>query len=68
MNDQKKTLTFAIMDAPFESARSTTAFRIMDAALRRGEKILVAKCEWVVVILELGHARVEEESRKCLQT
>ena len=32
----KTTLTFALMDAPYESARSTTAFRLMDIAARRG--------------------------------
>ncbi len=30
------TLTFAIMDAPFESARTATAFRLMDIAASRG--------------------------------
>lgn len=29
-----KTLTFALMDAPYENARSTTALRLIDAALR----------------------------------
>ena len=32
----KKTLTIALMDPPFETHRSTTAFRIMDIAARRG--------------------------------
>ena len=31
-----RTLTLAIMDAPYESAASTTAFRIMGAALAKG--------------------------------
>ena len=31
-----KTLTFMLMDAPFESARTTTALRLVDLALRRG--------------------------------
>jgi hypothetical protein len=34
----KKTLTFALMDAPYESANLTTAFRILDAAARRGHR------------------------------
>ena len=38
---EKKTLTFAIMDAPYESARTTTAFRLMDIAARRGYNINV---------------------------
>ena len=35
----KKTLTFALMDPPYESANLTTAFRILDAAARRGHDI-----------------------------
>lgn len=31
----KKILTFALMDPPYESANLTTAFRILDAAVRR---------------------------------
>jgi tRNA 2-thiouridine synthesizing protein D len=37
----KKTLTFALMDPPYESANLTTAFRILDAAARRGHNINV---------------------------
>jgi tRNA 2-thiouridine synthesizing protein D len=33
---EKKTLTFAIMDPPFEYARSTTVLRLMHVAARRG--------------------------------
>ena len=32
----KKTLTFVLMDAPYENARTTTAFRLIDSALRKG--------------------------------
>ena len=32
----KKTLTFALMDPPYESENLTTAFRILEAAARRG--------------------------------
>jgi tRNA 2-thiouridine synthesizing protein D len=32
----KKTLAFALMDPPYESENTTTAFRILDAAARRG--------------------------------
>jgi hypothetical protein len=39
----KKTLTFALMDAPYESANLTTAFRILDAAARRGHNNF---CDW----------------------
>ena len=31
----KKTITIAIMDAPYENARSTTALRLIDLAARR---------------------------------
>ena len=31
-----KSLTFALMDAPYESARTATALRLIDLALRRG--------------------------------
>jgi tRNA 2-thiouridine synthesizing protein D len=47
MND-KKTLTFLIMDAPYESARSTTALRLIDAALRRGFDVNVFAYEGAV--------------------
>ena len=32
----KKTLTFSLMDGPFENARIATAFRLMEIAARRG--------------------------------
>ena len=38
MADKKK-LAFLIMDAPYESARSTTAFRLIDAAVRKGHDV-----------------------------
>jgi len=37
----QKTLTIALMDAPYESANLTTAFRILDAAVRRGHNVNV---------------------------
>src|SRR5688572_12092002 len=36
-----RTLTIAIMDAPYEAAASTTAFRIIAAALERGINVNV---------------------------
>ena len=33
---EKKSLTFALMDAPFEDPRSTTALRLIDIAAKRG--------------------------------
>ena len=44
----EKTLTLAIMDAPFESTCSTTAFRIIDAALRKGHNVNVFAYEGAV--------------------
>jgi tRNA 2-thiouridine synthesizing protein D len=46
----KKTLTFALMDAPYESARSTTAFRLIDIAARRGYDINVFAYEGAVAV------------------
>ena len=44
----KKTLTFALMDAPYESTRTTTALRMMDIAARRGYDINVFAYEGAV--------------------
>ena len=44
----KATLSFALMDPPFESARSTTAFRLIDCALRRGHDVNVFAYEGAV--------------------
>jgi tRNA 2-thiouridine synthesizing protein D len=38
---EKKTLTFSIMDGPFENARTVTAMRLIDIAARRGYNITV---------------------------
>lgn len=45
-----KTLTFALMDAPFESTRTVTALRVIDAALRRGCNINVFAYEGAVCL------------------
>lgn len=37
----KKSLTFALMDAPYEQARTTTAFRLLDIAVHRGHDVNV---------------------------
>ena len=42
------TLTLAIMDAPYEAPASTTAFRIIAAALRRGVNVNVFAYEGAV--------------------
>ena len=46
----KKTLTFALMDAPYENARSTTALRLLDIAARRGYDIHVFAYEGAVCL------------------
>jgi len=43
-----KTLTFALMDPPFENGRTTTALRLMDIAARRGYNINVFAYEGAV--------------------
>jgi tRNA 2-thiouridine synthesizing protein D len=42
------TLTMALMDPPYETERTTTAFRIIDAALRRGMDVRVFAYEGAV--------------------
>ena len=46
----KKTLTFSIMDGPFEQARTTTVFRILDVAAKRGYDINVFAYEGAVYL------------------
>jgi tRNA 2-thiouridine synthesizing protein D len=46
----KKTLTFLLMDPPYESARSTTALRIIDAAVRKGHDVNVFAYEGAVAL------------------
>lgn len=46
----KTILTFALMDAPFEDARSTTALRLIDIAARRGYDINVFAYEGAVYL------------------
>ena len=43
-----KTLTIAIMDAPYESANSTSALRIINAALEKGHNVNVFAYEGAV--------------------
>jgi tRNA 2-thiouridine synthesizing protein D len=45
-----KTLTFALMDPPFESARSVTALRLVDRALARGHRVNVFAYEGAVAL------------------
>ena len=45
-----KTLTFALMDAPYESARTTTAMRLMHIAASRGYHLKVFAYEGAVYL------------------
>lgn len=66
-----RTLTFALMDPPFESTRSTTVMRLIDIAVRRGYDVNVFAYEGAVYLpfaLQTphanpvhGHAELEEE-------
>ena len=47
---EAKTLTFALMDAPYESARTATALRLIDAAVRRGHAVNVFAYEGAVLL------------------
>src|SRR5262245_125223 len=44
------TLTFLLMDPPFESARTTSAFRLLDIATRRGHNVNVFAYEGAVAL------------------
>ncbi|MBI4168964.1 MAG: DsrE family protein [Acidobacteria bacterium] len=44
----RKTLTFALMDPPYENARTTTALRLIDIAVRRGFDVNVFAYEGAV--------------------
>jgi tRNA 2-thiouridine synthesizing protein D len=52
MADQagKKTLTFVLMDPPFENARTVTALRLIDLALRRGHDVTAFAYEGAVAL------------------
>ena len=45
-----KTLTFVLMDAPFESSRTTTALRVIDASIRRGVNVNIFAYEGAVLL------------------
>ena len=48
--DGGRTLTFALMDAPFESSRTATLLRIIDRALDRGINVNVFAYEGAVLL------------------
>jgi tRNA 2-thiouridine synthesizing protein D len=47
---EKKSLTFVLMDPPYENARTTTALRLIDAATRRGIDVNVFAYEGAVYV------------------
>jgi tRNA 2-thiouridine synthesizing protein D len=47
---RSKTLTFVLMDAPFESSRTATAMRVIDSAVRRGFNVNVFAYEGAVLL------------------
>jgi tRNA 2-thiouridine synthesizing protein D len=48
--DKAKTLTFVLMDAPFESSRTATALRVIDAALAKGMNVSIFAYEGAVML------------------
>lgn len=46
----KASLTFVLMDPPFESARTVTGFRLIDAALKKGHDVTVFAYEGAVAL------------------
>ncbi|MFQ5534126.1 MAG: DsrE/DsrF/TusD sulfur relay family protein [Sphingomonadales bacterium] len=46
----RKTITFALMDPPYEDARTATAFRLIDICARRGYNINVFAYEGAVAL------------------
>ncbi len=52
----EKRLTLALMDPPFESANSTTAFRIISAALKKGIHVNVFAYEGAVCLASKDQA------------
>ena len=53
----KTTLTFVLMDAPYENARTTTALRLVDAAIRRGFDVNVFAYEGAIGIASAKQAQ-----------
>ena len=52
-----RTLTFVLMDAPFESDRTATAFRLLTAAIDQGHHVKVFAYEGAVALSFMRQAR-----------
>lgn len=50
MSTEKKSLTFVLMDAPYENARTVTGLRLIDAAVRKGHDVTVFAYEGAVAL------------------
>ncbi len=50
MAEKKTTLTFALMEPPYEASCTTTAFRLIEAALRKGIDVNVFAYEGSVLL------------------
>ena len=53
---KRKQVTFVLMDAPYENGRTTTALRLIDAAVRRGLDVNVFAYEGAIGIPSAGQA------------
>jgi len=53
----KKSLTFVLMDAPYENARTVTALRLIDVAVRRGHDVTVFAYEGAVSLSFVKQAK-----------
>jgi tRNA 2-thiouridine synthesizing protein D len=56
---ERKSLTFVLMDPPFENARTVTGLRLVDEAVRRGYHVTVFAYEGAVALAfarQAGHA------------
>jgi tRNA 2-thiouridine synthesizing protein D len=61
----KKTLTFSIMDGPFEQSRTVTFFRLLDLAARRGYDLNVFAYEGAVSLPFQKQAKHDNKVHGC---
>ncbi|GIW41186.1 MAG: hypothetical protein KatS3mg076_1763 [Candidatus Binatia bacterium] len=54
---ERKALTFALMDPPYENERTTTALRLIEAAIRKGYDVNVFAYEGAVAVPFTKQAR-----------
>src|SRR5205823_2647976 len=56
-SDIMANLTFLLMDAPFENERTVTAFRLIDASLKKGHDVTVFAYEGAVALTFVKQAQ-----------